>query len=85
MSAPMVRSASLMKAGPFLASRQAAVAIAKVFFTPIVSHSARKRRSVASACCTASAASSRVVCTSRPSPHNAFSLNSSVGLRVSPS
>ena len=74
-----------MKAGPFLASRQAAVAMARVFVTPMVSHSARNRLSVASACWTASAAKSRVDCTSRPSPQSAFSLNISVGLRVSPS
>ena len=36
-------------------------------------------------CSTASAASNPVDCTSRPSPHSAFSLKSGVGLRVSPS
>ena len=74
-----------MKPRPFLASRQAAVAIAHTFFTPIVSQSARKRSSAASACSTASAASNPVDCTSRPSPHSAFSLKIGVGLRVRPS
>ena len=49
------------------------------------SHSARKRRSAASAFSTASAASRPVVCTSRPSPASTFSLKIGVGLRVSPS
>ena len=34
MSVRTIRSASLMKAGPFLASRQAAVAMARVLCTP---------------------------------------------------
>ena len=47
--------------------------------------SARKRRSAASAFSTASAASSPVDCTSRPSPASTFSLKIGVGLRVRPS
>ena len=44
-----------MKSGPFLASRQAAVASTHTFLTRMVSHSARKRFSAASAVATASA------------------------------
>ena len=51
-------SASAMKSLPFLASRQAAVASTHSRSTCMVSHSARKRLSAASAFSTASAASS---------------------------
>ena len=80
-----MRSAAAMKSGPFSASRQAAVATHHIRFTPAVSHSARKRRSAASAFSTASAASSPVDCTSRPRPASTFSLKIGVGERVRPS
>ena len=82
---PQMRSASATKALPFLASRQAAVAIASTWATSMRSHSARNRRIEESALSTASAASSPVDCTSRPSPASTFSLKIGVGLRVSPS
>ena len=82
---PQMRSASATKLLPLLASRAAAVAIDQSCATSIRSQSARKRRKAESALSTASAASSPVVCTSRPSPHNTFSLKIGVGLRVSPS
>ena len=67
------------------ASRQAAVASTQISLTSIVSQSARKRASAASAFSMASAASSPVVGTSRPSPHSTFSLKIGVGDRVRPS
>ncbi len=80
-----MRSASATKALPFLASRQAAVAITHRFGTSMRSQSVRKRRSAASAFSTASGARSLVDCTSRPRPASTFSLKIGVGLRVSPS
>ena len=82
---PQIFCASAMKARPLRASRQAAVAIAHMRLTPMVSHSARKRISAPSAFSTASGASRPVVCTSRPRPASTFSLKIGVGLRVSPS
>ena len=80
-----MRSAAVMKASPFSASRQAAVAIAQTCLTSSTSHKVRKRRSAASAVSIASAASSPVVCTWRPRPASTFSLKIGVGARVSPS
>jgi hypothetical protein len=71
-----------MKSGPFLASRQAAVAMAKTRPTCWMRHSARNRRSAVSALLTASSARRPVLCTSRPSPHSAFSLKMVTRLRA---
>ena len=78
-------SAAAMKSLPLRASRQAAVASTHSRSTCMVSHSARKRFSAASAFSTASDGSRPLVCTSRPRPASVFSLNSGVGLRVTPS
>ena len=80
-----MRSASAMKAAPFSASRQAAVAMPWTRLTRSVSQSARKRLSAASAVAIASGASRPVDCTWRPRPASTFSLKIGVGARVSPS
>jgi hypothetical protein len=79
--APQMRSALAMKSGPLVASRHAAVAMAWTRPTFITRHNARNRRSDVSALRTASGANRPVVCTSRPSPHNVFSLKIETRLR----
>jgi hypothetical protein len=77
-----MRSALAMKSGPLVASRQAAVAIAQTrptFMDVAQRAEAPQRRQRLG---DASGASRPVVCTSRPSPHSAFSLKIGVGLRV---
>ena len=82
---PQILRASAMNGRPLRASRQAAVAIAHMRSTPMVSHRPRKRLSAPNAFSTASGASRPVVWTSRPRPASTFSLKIGVGLRVSPS
>ena len=85
MRRPHAFSARAMKSAPSSASRTAAVAKARTFFTPRMRAMERKRASAASARSTASPPSLPVVAMERPRPHSTFSLNSGVGARTAPS
>ncbi len=76
-------SAAERKAGPFEASRTAAVAITSISTTPIISTSARYRRRALRAFSTPSSGKRPEVTTPFPRPHITFSLKMGVGARES--
>jgi hypothetical protein len=85
MRSPHAFSARAMNSAPSSASRTAAVAKARTFFTSRMRAIERKRTSAASARSTASPPSLPVEAMVRPRPHRTFSLNSGVGERTAPS